>query len=91
MSFRKMLILRPVEWVPILLAIIISHGVGFWAMSKFLMIGEIGTEQSGDFTAVENSIRVVNISHWITIPLFVFGVGAWFIRLNRWIMEAKEQ
>ena len=39
---------------------------------------------------METVCRAVNATKWVAIPLLVFAVGSWLIRLNRWIKEPKE-
>ena len=87
MRFRELLILKRREWVAILVAVLVNAIVGGWGMYQILGQTDIHTM---DTDLIETVCRNVNATKWISIPLLLFAVGSWLLRVNNWIKEPKE-
>ena len=78
---RALFRLRPWEWAPVLAAILINLGVGFFAASKMMGATDLGTSPPA------NLLHLLAAEHIVTPSLLLLGLGAWLWRLNRWIKE----
>ena len=87
MRFRELLVLRRREWIPILVAVLVNAIVGGWGI--YHILGQINSDTM-DTNVIETACRSVNVTKWISIPLLLFSVGSWLLRLNNWIKEPKE-
>jgi hypothetical protein len=75
-----MLRLRPLEWVPILLAILINVSTGLYAWRSVMTAMDAPVIR-------ERQFQVLEAGKVVTTGLLVFAAGCWFWRLNRWIKE----
>ena len=82
-----MFVLKRREWIPLLVAVLINAVVAGWGMCQILGQTNIDTM---DADKVASVCRAINVTKVIGIPLILFAVGAWLLRLNRWIKEPKE-
>jgi len=92
-SFATLFLLRPIEWVPIVAAVLINVSTGLYVMYEMeARIGSAATTprsyfQDGTKVAPDLSSRIFDVGRFVTGGLLVLGGGCWLWRANQWFRQ----
>lgn len=93
-SFGTLLMLRPIEWAPIVLAVLINVITGLYVMHGIHARMESGVNtpfsdyRSMATTAPDLSFRIFEAGKITSVGLILFGGGCWLWRANKWIRQS---
>jgi len=94
-SFGTLLKLRPIEWVPIVAAVLINVITGLFVLRSMNARMESARNtppsyfQNMGATAPDLSSRLFEAGKIATPGLMVFGCGCWLWRANQWIRQSE--
>ena len=94
-SFATLLKLRPIEWAPIVAAVLINVTTGLYVMyginARMESVANTPLTYSRNMatTAPDLSSRIFEAGKIATSSLILFGGGCWLWRANKWIRRRE--
>jgi hypothetical protein len=88
-KLKRALMLRPIEWAPVLVSVLINVMTGLWVV--FSLSRKSGISSIPDPSAASDDLGAAfsawNIVSYLCALLFLVGFGCWLMRVNSIIRE----
>jgi hypothetical protein len=83
--FRTMFYLRPIEWIPVVLGLVIGLAPNLYVTFSVFDTLQTGPVASSSF--ISGPVRMLCPTNGFGVVLVLLGFGCWLWRLNRWVKE----